>query len=79
MQPKHSENSIAYSRDFEVSFQDVGGLLDQPMDSRDEHMVERSKGSIGGCSWSRKSRRKSSQKSNPESLQQQLPSPSPEM
>jgi hypothetical protein len=67
-------------RSFEVSFQDVGGLLDEQMESRDEQMLERRRGSSAGCSWSRKSRRKSSQKSNPDSfqLQQQYPSPSPE-
>jgi hypothetical protein len=70
-------------RSFEVSFQDVGGLLDEQMESRDEQMLERRRGSSGGCSWSRRSwrsRRKSSQKSNPDSfqLQPQHPGPSPE-
>ena len=74
---KHSSNSIAYSRDFEVTFQDVGGLLNQ--EDRGGNVPEevKARGSSAGFSWSgiRWSGRKSSQRSNATSTHQQSPTP----
>lgn len=71
---KHSDNSIAYSKDFEVSFQDVGGLLNRGSQDIAQRPGMQGRGSSAGCSWSRKSgRRISSQKSNPDSSQPASP------
>lgn len=60
---KHSDKSIVYSRSYDVSFQDVGGLLDQPSPvSMTTQRKERVRGSNAGVSSSSK-RRISSQRS----------------
>lgn len=74
---QRSSTSIRYSVDFEVTFQDVGGLVDQSGQETPAPAERKARGSSAGFSWSGswRSTRKSSQKSNAGSLQ--LPSPSP--
>lgn len=66
---KHSDNSISYTKDFEVSFQDVGGLLEQRDQNSAEPSVSRCRGSLSGFPWRRQSGGKVSQKSNAGSSQ----------
>jgi hypothetical protein len=72
---KHSEHSIAYSRDFEVSFQDVGGLLNAAEKNDTEPLASKCRASIAGFSWRRTSGGRSSQKSNADSSQHHSPGP----
>lgn len=72
---KHSDHSIAYSKDFEVSFQDVGGLLSSEERNSTEAPVNKCRGSLTGFPWRRQSGGKSSQKSNADSSQHQSPGP----
>ena len=68
---KHSDNSITYSRSFEVTFQDVGGLLDQVEPSGAQTPAKKRCSSGAGFPWRRSSGGKISQKSNAESSQHQ--------
>jgi hypothetical protein len=72
---KHSEHSIAYSKDFEVSFQDVGGLLSAAKKNDTEPLTSKCRASLAGFSWRRTSGGRSSQKSNADSSQQHSPGP----
>jgi hypothetical protein len=66
---KHSDQSITYIREFEVSFQDVGGLLTPQERNSAEMSTRKSHGSMSGFLWRRASGGKSSQKSNAGSSQ----------
>jgi hypothetical protein len=63
---KRSDNSITYTKEFEVSFQDVGGLLDAQERNSAELPTSKCRGSLP---WRRSSGGKSSQKSNAGSSQ----------
>jgi len=63
---KRSDNSITYTKEFEVSFQDVGGLLDAQERNSAELPTSKCRGSLP---WGRSSGGKSSQKSNAGSSQ----------
>jgi hypothetical protein len=66
---KRSDNSITYTKEFEVSFQDVGGLLDSQERNNGERSASKCRSSMTGCPWRRASGGKSSQKSNAGSSQ----------
>jgi hypothetical protein len=72
---KHSEHSIAYSRDFEVIFQDVGGFLNAAEKNDTEPLASKCRASMAGFSWRRTSGGRSSQKSNADSSQHHSPGP----
>jgi hypothetical protein len=72
---KHYEHSISYSRDFEVSFQDVGGLLNAAEKNDTEPLASKCRPSLAGFSWRRTSGGKLSQKSNADSSQHYSPGP----
>jgi hypothetical protein len=72
---KHSDHSIAYSRNFEVKFEDVGGLLDEDHKVAEPAVNKCRTGSTAGFLWRRTSGGKSSQKSNAGSSQHQSPGP----
>ena len=68
---KRSDNSITYTKEFEVSFQDVGGLLNETERNSTETPASnhRCRGSVAGFPWRRASGGKSSQNSNAGSSQ----------
>lgn len=66
---KHSDQSIIYTKEFEVSFQDVGGLLSPQERNSAEMSRSKSRASMAGFPWRRPSGGKSSQKSNAGSSQ----------
>ena len=66
---KHSDQSITYTKEFEVSFQDVGGLLNSQERNSAEMSRSKSRSSMSGFLWRRSSGGKCSQKSNAGSSQ----------
>ena len=60
---KHSDNSITYTKIFEVSFQDVGGLLEPHERNSGEMPTSKCRGSAGFL-WRRSSGGRASQKSS---------------
>lgn len=67
---KHSDSSITYHKSFEVSYQDVGGLLEQTDPSGVQALARKRCSSAPGFPWRRRSSGKhSSQKSNTDESQ----------
>jgi hypothetical protein len=72
---KHSDQSITYTKEFEVTFQDVGGLLTPQERNSAEMSRSKSRSSMSGFLWRRASGGKSSQKSNAGSSQRTRQAP----